>query len=129
MKPSVEKTQIWVWAGKSAKTEHAPDNALNIESGKWLIFRAADQIDDAWTTIAEACGSGRLGQAKVSTRHPVHSGYRNKHVICVYTDDSENKPDVFRIREVLRDLGFTETLNYKPDAMTLQKKKGSTWRA
>lgn len=124
--PSTEKTRVWIWAEKSAKS--AADSALSIEAGKWLIFRASDEIDDAWSIVRAACKSGRLDHAKVSTRHPIHGQYGNKHVICVYTDDSENRQDVFRIRKVLRDLGFTEPLNYKPDAMTLNNQRGSMWR-
>jgi len=116
---------VWLWAG-NARGPQTDLNAFDLDGGKWLIFRTQDHIDSAWSEIERACEAGRLGLAKVSTRHPKHREYGNKHVICVYTDDSADLQDNNRIREVLREIGFSEKLHYKPDIMTLLKKKGST---
>jgi hypothetical protein len=40
------------------------------------------------------------------------------HVICVYTQDWEDKEDVMRVRTKLRRLGFNRTLHYKRDKDT-----------
>ena len=41
--------------------------ATNFTSGKWLIRRPRDKIDETWKLIAEATVAGRLGHlAKVS---------------------------------------------------------------
>lgn len=41
------------------------------------------------------------------------------YVICVYTYDYEDKEDVMRVRERLREVGFHRKLPYKTDAATL----------
>ena len=47
-------------------------------------------------------------------------GRPGKHVICVYTDDANDRDDVLRVREELRLLGFTAKLPYKADRVTLE---------
>jgi hypothetical protein len=88
---------------------------FSVLSGKWMIFLDNSNVDKAWSIIAEATAAGKLGNySKVSPYHPSDS----EHVICIYTDDFTDESDVFRIRQSLTDLGFTEELNYKPDAYT-----------
>ena len=86
-----------------------------ILTGKWLVFRPREQIDDVWMIIKEKTRNGELGiAAKVST---LFQG-KDRHVICVYTENYFDKEDVFRVRESLRNLGIEETLYYKPDIYT-----------
>lgn len=40
------------------------------------------------------------------------------HVICVYTDDSDDEVDVMRVRQSLRVLGFDQPIPYKTDVAT-----------
>jgi len=100
------------------------------KSGKWLIYRTEDAIDEAWGIIQEATRRGELGHvAKVSSALAVRLGSevgRTEYdaagsplwVICVYTRDCDNKEDVMRVRDALRGLGFTERLKYKSDEQT-----------
>jgi hypothetical protein len=68
----------------------------------------------------DALTAGRLGNcAKVSTARPnPHSTDARKHVICVYTYDSEDSEDVMRIRASLRELAFVSPIAYKADQAT-----------
>jgi len=92
--------------------------------GKWLLFVDRADVDRTWSMLVPIVKRGLLGPlAKVATARPnPHARDPNKHVICVYTSDAENRADVFRVREVLRQLGFTSPISYKTDAMTLQGK-------
>ncbi len=89
-----------------------------------MIFIMPDRVDESWRLINDAVQAEKLWCAKVSTR----AGFKPPtHLICVYTKDWRDKNDVFRHREALRQLGFTSTLYYKPDAMTLAGKQGSIY--
>ena len=56
------------------------------------------------------CYSHRLFY--LSTGFP---GSEGKGLICVYTSDWRDQEDVMRVREALRQLGFTNKLYYKTD--------------
>ncbi|GLE01811.1 hypothetical protein PINS_up010649 [Pythium insidiosum] len=89
-----------------------------VVSGKWMIFRNSETVDDAWTKIARAVLNNHLGDAaKVS---PVSSKPQqsNSHVICVYVPDFTNTDDVLRVRDALRALGIDDKIMFKPDAYT-----------
>ena len=83
--------------------------------GKWLIYRNASEIDTVWKVIAKSTINGELGtSAKVSTAMKKSK----RHVICAYTANYLDLNDAMRVREKLRQLGFTEELCYKPDIYT-----------
>ena len=114
----VEQTGAGITEKRFPLSEESLDwGAQNYEimSGKWLIFRQRDQIDDIWTMIEKETRKEELGIAsKVST---LLQG-KVRHVICVYTNNYLDKGDVFRVRENLRELGIDESLYYKPDIYT-----------
>ena len=91
----------------------------NILSGKWMVFRPSQTIDDTWEVIAKSVSEGRLGvSAKVaSTLNKTVTG-KEDYLICVYTEDYRDEADVTRVREVLRELGISERIYYKPDIYT-----------
>ncbi|XP_041360569.1 UPF0696 protein C11orf68 homolog [Gigantopelta aegis] len=85
-------------------------------SGKWLVYRDVCDIDAVWMTIANAVLANKLGQAaKVSGR----DSDDDHHVICVYTKDFTDVDDVMRVKLMLRQLGVTGRLTYKPDIYTI----------
>jgi Domain of unknown function (DUF1917) len=88
--------------------------------GKWLLFVDRERVDEVWQKVCDALAAGRLGDcAKVSTARPnPNSTDSRKHVICVYTYDSEDSEDVMRIRASLRKLGFVSPIAYKTDQAT-----------
>ncbi len=88
--------------------------------GKWLIFVPTESIDEVWQQSRLAVERGELGEsAKVSTAKPnPNTADTSKHVICVYTYDSDDTADVRRIRAVLRGLGIRHRIPYKTDRAT-----------
>jgi len=84
--------------------------------GKWLFFVAEKYIDGTWANVKRAVESGNLWRhAKVST------AWRSKgsqYVLCVYTYDCDDRDDVMRIREYLREMGFKRAVSYKSDEQT-----------
>lgn len=87
-------------------------------NGKWLVFLAPNEIDAAWQRVREAVRQGKVGDsAKVATR-PSQWREGLRYVICVYTYNYTDTDDVRRIRQVLRELGFTWRIAYKADEDT-----------
>ena len=65
--------------------------------------------------------------AKVSTayRNPIQTkDYGNNHVICVYIYNWKSELELFRVRNKLKELGFTEPLCFKTDNSTLSNQYG-----
>jgi len=85
-------------------------------TGKWMIFKGKDAIDDAWNTVVQlvADPQSRFHSAKVS---PCPADTRTQ-VICAYTKDYLDENDVMAAREELRRRGFVDSLAYKPDVYT-----------
>jgi hypothetical protein len=116
-KPSQVSEDFWIFAQR--RTGGYPP--ATTRSGKWLLFVPRDQVDEVWSKVELVLDEGRLGDiAKVSTTRPNRNASDpENHVICVYTYDSEDVEDVMRIRQVLRDMGFTNKIPYKTDEATL----------
>lgn len=112
--PSKNTARAWLYAAKPGLTQFQSTDW----TGKWCVFRPADEIDAAWALIQSACEEKKLLVAKVSTSGSVRSGGFNGHVICVYNEDYRDKAEVEQMREVLRELGFKEELGYKRDIDT-----------
>lgn len=113
--PSTALDDYWIHAF-ARQTRHASD----ADGGKWMIFVARPAVDAMWDRIAAAVKNGSLGwSAKVSTAVPnPNSSNPNKHVICVYTDDTNDEVDIRRVRTELRNLGIVWKIGYKSDAAT-----------
>ncbi len=64
--------------------------------------------------------AGHLGNEAKAATAKKNGLARNQwvKVICVYTYDSADVDDVRRVRQRLRELGFTKQLSYKTDAAT-----------
>ena len=86
-------------------------------SGKWLIFEHVSEVDATWKKIELATLKGLLGpSAKVSTAKPNPNAFDvTMKVICVYTEDFNNKLDIDRIAKAIRSLGIDNKLIYKLD--------------
>jgi hypothetical protein len=116
-KPSEVTQGFWIYARrKRGSYPEATDR-----SGKWLLFAPLERVDEFWSVIKIATEAGELGDSsKVATMRPnPNERDPRKKVICVYTYDSEDAADVRRVRQVLRELGFTGKLPYKTDDDTL----------
>ena len=94
-------------------------NKYGILSGKWLVFRPPEFIDDTWNQVALAVTKGKLGtSAKVASARNKSLAKKGSHVICIYTYDYRDEKDVMRVRKELRALGIDEVIYYKPDIYT-----------
>lgn len=92
-------------------------------NGKWLIFVSREQIDNTWDTLSSIIESGDLPYlAKASTIKESSYASSDDHVICVYTPNYLYRPDVRDCRDKLKELGFEDTLYYKPDIFTYKKR-------
>jgi hypothetical protein len=116
--PSRTTKMYWI-------VQDAPDikpEAIEDElAGKWLIFLPPEEVDEAWIKVRNATYRNELGiSAKVSTAKPNPDSRDNMKVIYVYTADWRDEPEVMRIRERLRQLGFTDRLGYKRNIETFK---------
>jgi len=97
----------------------APEAIEDEKAGKWLIFQEPDQTDATWRKVRDATMALELGiSAKVSTAKPNPDSRDNRKVIYVYTADWADEADVMRVREKLRELGFTDRIGYKRNLET-----------
>ena len=117
--PSNETQTYWIYAWN----KHLVQNDTN-RGGKWLIFVALRDLDQTWKLIKKETEEGLLGIcAKTATakENPIAQSSAAK-VICVYTYDAADEDDVIRVRERLRQIGFTKKLHYKTNEATLAGK-------
>lgn len=97
----------------------APEAIEDENAGKWLIFQEPDIVDESWKKIRDATVALELGiSAKVSTAKPNPDSRDSRKVIYVYTKDWADEADVMRVREKLRELGFTDRIGYKRNIET-----------
>lgn len=89
------------------------------KKGKWCIQVPVEEIDSAWEKIKNACKNDDLMLAKCSTALQSNTPEYPLFLICVYTKDWDNKEDVQKVRQFLKDIGFTQPLKYKRDIETI----------
>jgi len=89
-------------------------------SGKWLIERPPEAVDDIWEAVVEDVAAERFWDAKVSTRAGCEAFGEADHAVLVFTPNYFDREDVDRVRRRLREAhGVTEEIRYRPDAYTL----------
>lgn len=75
--------------------------------GYWLVYRSKKEIDNFWGVIHTQTKLGALGiMVEVSTR--IHADYKSKtgsHIVKVYTYNHNDKNDVYRVGNALKNLG------------------------
>ena len=115
LKPSQIVDCYWV----SAQCR-VPCKAPTPRCGKWMLFVPLAEVDTTWVLIKSETECGKLGpSAKVATVKPSPLAWSgDSKLICVYTYDHTHVEDVFRVRERLKELGFTQKLKYKTDEST-----------
>lgn len=112
------KTTQMYWIVQDAPGS-APEATEDEHAGKWLIFQEPDVADDAWKRVRDATVAGELGiSSKVSTAKPNPDSRDNRRVIYVYTKDWADEPDVMRVREKLKSIGFEDRIGYKRNLET-----------
>lgn len=89
-------------------------------SGKWVIERAPDAVDDRWEAVVEDVAAERFWDAKVATRAGCEAFDETEHAVLVFTPNYFDRDDVDRVRRRLREAhGVTEAIRYRPDIYTL----------
>ena len=103
----------WIWA-------YLPIMIEPVNSGKWLLFPEKERVDEIWEKVKILLAANRLGNAaKVATNADTVSNAIN-HVICVYTQNYKDVPDVFRVLVALRRSRLQNRgINYTTDEATL----------
>lgn len=88
--------------------------------GKWMLFPTTDQVNEAWAKIRQATLDSKLGiAAKVATAKPNSNAVKpNEKLICIYTYSYEDRADLLRVLQELRNMGFTDFIPYKTDNTT-----------
>lgn len=114
--PGKTTTMHWIVQDAPGVSPDAIEDEL---AGKWLIFVPPAEVDSAWARVRDATCRGELGiSSKVSTARPDPDSRDERKVIYVYTRDWRDEADVMRVREKLRELGFTERIGYKRNIET-----------
>jgi hypothetical protein len=114
--PSKTTQMYWIMVDAPGS---APEAIEDENAGKWLIFQEPDLVNESWKKVRDATVAGLLGiSAKVSTAKPNPDSRDNRKVIYVYTKDWSAEADVMRVREKLRELGFTDRIGYKRNIET-----------
>ncbi len=113
--PSQTHDRYWLFAVNDSYVFKKP--RAERDSGKWLLFDSISAIDSYWLRIGKAVQEGRLGpSAKVSTAKD-NPNAKNPltRVICIFTEDFNDREDVRRVERELRALGIKNRLVYKLD--------------
>ena len=122
MKPTETFDQYWIFSSNVVFNSKTTELTLPY-AGKWLLFLPPDKVDVVWKKIDEATQQGLLGvSAKCSTMRLSQNYGHKKMVICVYTKDYKDKKDVFRVRQMLRKMGFDYKIPYKTNQATREGK-------
>jgi hypothetical protein len=94
------------------------------KSGKWCLSFTAETVDDAWLLIDALVAAGKIRAAIASTVQGSQRRGFDTQVICVFTEDWQDRAEVARVRTVLLEAGFTTTLGYKRDIDTARPLPG-----
>ncbi|KAJ5652043.1 hypothetical protein N7507_009469 [Penicillium longicatenatum] len=90
--------------------------------GKWMLFPSVGDVDSTWKTLVTALDNGTIhADAKVAADD--ESGSGQSRLICVFTQDFEDKEDVKEVLLNMKAQGLFEPskgpIFYKCDAYTL----------
>ena len=89
-------------------------------SGKWLVERPAETVDEVWEAVVDDVAAGEFWDAKVTTRAGREAFGETDHAVLVFTPNYFDRADVDRVRRRLREVhGVTEAIRYRPDVYTL----------
>ena len=85
---------------------------------KWMMFCDPKDVDAVWATVARATARDELGITAKVEPCPMEGDPKKERLICVYTKDFQDRQDVGRVIQKMRELRLVETrgkiLYYKP---------------
>lgn len=107
--PSQVPAVYWIEA-----VREIPGHAPTSRAGRWIIPTNVHNVDALWEQIKGATKAGRLGyKSKVSTAARELGMDRDDRVIHVATYDADDRADVERVRQALRELGVNGYIEYE----------------
>ncbi|XP_070175202.1 uncharacterized protein [Littorina saxatilis] len=128
--PSSTTTEEYIW---EFRQENRDNNDYPLtESGKWMMFYALRELDEAWERARDMYRSGQLPSIcgmKVSTAYPSPENRTNQGVLIFYCGPASDKNKMLAIgRDVAEKMRYGKAhIAYKTDAQTLQGIKGSIY--
>jgi hypothetical protein len=72
-----------------------------------MLFVSPTTLPEIWSRIATATSTNSLGIAAKVAPHDPYSTSTSR-LICIYTEDFSNIPDVIRVLKALKELGVVE---------------------
>ena len=90
----------------------------DIKVGKWMRHLFRRNVDKVWQQLALSMLEGRLGPVHSMKVSPADDESNERHVICIYNPDYQNRDEVMRAENLLRQARVLGDLNYKPDIFT-----------
>lgn len=75
-------------------------------TGKWLLFVGIADVDCTWGRVAKGTAENELGVAAKVAANGAEDKDGKGRLICIYTRDFEDKPDIKRVLKKLKELGF-----------------------
>jgi hypothetical protein len=89
-----------------------------------MLFCPPREVNEVWKVVVKATAQNELGiAAKVAPRPPFDDA-RMDRLICIYTADFQDRPDVGRVLQRLNQLGLTGpkrgAIFYKPGESTVE---------
>jgi hypothetical protein len=118
--------EVWLQFHNPARPDAEIDKDGDTLTGKWLLYREPDAVDELWPRLKESTHHGRLGVSMKATT-AANPGREAGGLICVYTQDWRDIADIRRVLSELRSLGIADKLYYKADAQTLRGLSGSIY--
>jgi hypothetical protein len=92
---------------------------LGYVSGKWVVPRNPDVVDEFWAAVVEDVEAGEFWDAKTPTAGGRAAFGDDQYEVAIYTPNYFDADDVQRVRDRLREVhGVTEPLGYVPDLYT-----------
>ena len=89
----------------------------NTLDGMWMSHISTELVDEVWQRLCLAMHRGDLSpdvcSATVSPRSPDEL-YGSSHVLLVYNENYQDTDQVMRVESLLRGVGLTGDLRYKP---------------
>ena len=93
-------------------------HAARVCTGKWMLFCHPGEVNDIWSAVARATAFNQLGIAAKVAPKPEDGDSQKDRLICVYTRDFQDKEDMGRVLQKLRELRLVEArgkpIYYKP---------------
>lgn len=111
-RPSDYAAVYWI----EAKRDTGDYPALTAQAGEWRIKLTIENVDAIWEQVKTATRAGKLGyKSKVSTRPAVGQSHPDERLLCVRTYNADDKADLARVEQSIRDLGIHAEITYIRD--------------